>query len=209
MPDSPTQTTNTDKQTRLIRAALEVFAEHGVHGTAVPPIARRAGVGVGTLYRYFDNKEALVNAVFRDSKARLQQQLLSGLNLQRPSRSLFNTLWQRLCDFAGQEPATFRFLEMQDHHSYLDQSSHQQELALLAPLGVMVITGQQQGLLNPNFRPEVAIALFWGAFVGLFKAQRLNYLTLSQTDMDQARDACWSVLANPSPDSPDTPAYGG
>lgn len=56
------------KRQRIIQAALHVFAEHGLHGTPVPPIASEAGVGVGTLYRYFASKEALINAVFRDSK---------------------------------------------------------------------------------------------------------------------------------------------
>ena len=107
------------KGDQIIQAALRVFAEHGLHGTPVPPIAAEAGVGVGTLYRYFDSKEALINAVFRDSKRRLKERLLSDLDLLHPSRSLFNTLWARLTAFAREEPDAFHFLEMQDHHSYL------------------------------------------------------------------------------------------
>ena len=36
------------KREQIIRAALSVFAEHGLHGTPVPPIATEAEVGVGT-----------------------------------------------------------------------------------------------------------------------------------------------------------------
>jgi AcrR family transcriptional regulator len=48
---------------RIVRAADEAFAEHGLEAS-VEEIARRAGVGMGTLYRRFPNKAALVDAVF-------------------------------------------------------------------------------------------------------------------------------------------------
>ncbi len=184
------------KRERIVRAALSVFAEHGLHGTPVPPIATEAGVGVGTLYRYFDSKEALINAVFQNTKQHLQERLLTDLDLMHPSRALFDTLWARLTAFAREEPDAFQFLEMQDHHSYLTEESRRREQALLIPLGMMVIIGQRTGLLGDHMKPDLAIALFWGAFVGVFKAERLGYLTLSDDDLKQARDACWLAIAN-------------
>lgn len=47
----------------LVAAAREVFAERGVEAS-LEEIARRAGVGVGTLYRHFATREALVEAIF-------------------------------------------------------------------------------------------------------------------------------------------------
>ncbi len=55
----------------LIRAAREIFAE----GRAEVPFedfARRAGVGAGTLYRHFPNRESLVAAVYREEIAALR-----------------------------------------------------------------------------------------------------------------------------------------
>ena len=193
---NPSPAKESRKREQIIRAALSVFAEHGLHGTPVPPIATEAEVGVGTLYRYFDSKEALINAVFQDSKQRLQDRLLTDLDLMRPSRALFDTLWARLTAFARDEPDAFQFLEMQDHHSYLTEESRRREQALLIPLGMMVIIGQRTGLLGKHMKPDLAIALFWGAFVGIFKAERLGYLTLSDDDLKQARDACWLAIAN-------------
>ena len=48
---------------RLVAAAREVFAEQGVDAS-LEAIARRAGVGIGTLYRHFPTREALVEAIF-------------------------------------------------------------------------------------------------------------------------------------------------
>ena len=57
------------------KAALQLFAERGYHGTSVPSVMERAGVGGGSLYRLFESKEVLVNAVFRDAKGRLESAL--------------------------------------------------------------------------------------------------------------------------------------
>ena len=51
----------------LVAAALEVFVERGYEGTTLADVARRAGVTKGTIYLYFENKEALFKAVVRDT----------------------------------------------------------------------------------------------------------------------------------------------
>ncbi|MGE6738708.1 TetR/AcrR family transcriptional regulator [Allorhizobium pseudoryzae] len=49
---------------RLIQAAAEAFAERGA-GASLEDIAKRAGVGIGTLYRHFPTREHLVEVVYR------------------------------------------------------------------------------------------------------------------------------------------------
>jgi AcrR family transcriptional regulator len=50
---------------RVLTAAKVVFGEHG-REAQMDDVARRAGVGVGTVYRHFPTKEALVDAVVRE-----------------------------------------------------------------------------------------------------------------------------------------------
>ena len=49
---------------RLLAEARTAFTEHGTD-TSLEDIARRAGVGIGTLYRHFPNRTALMGAVFQ------------------------------------------------------------------------------------------------------------------------------------------------
>jgi AcrR family transcriptional regulator len=51
-----------DRPSELAAAALELCAERGVHATRVADVANRAGVTVGTVYRYFRDKDALIEA---------------------------------------------------------------------------------------------------------------------------------------------------
>ncbi|MGB3481870.1 MAG: TetR/AcrR family transcriptional regulator [Mycobacterium sp.] len=55
---------------RVVEAALELFAKHGVHGTSLQMIADRLGVGKGAVYYQFQSKDditlAVVHPVFED-----------------------------------------------------------------------------------------------------------------------------------------------
>ncbi|MFE0172600.1 TetR/AcrR family transcriptional regulator [Streptomyces sp. NPDC059002] len=51
---------------RLLAEARTAFAEHGT-GASLEDVARRAGVGIGTLYRHFPNRHALMSAVWEDA----------------------------------------------------------------------------------------------------------------------------------------------
>ncbi|MER7890862.1 helix-turn-helix domain-containing protein [Micromonospora sp. NPDC094482] len=55
---------------RLLDAAVGAFSQHGPEVT-LESIARTAGVGIGTLYRHFPTREALVEAAYRNELAKL------------------------------------------------------------------------------------------------------------------------------------------
>ena len=70
---------------RILAAAAEAFAELGLE-VPVDEIARRAGVGMGTLYRRFPTKSALVEAIFEEHLGRLAALAEEGLRDDDPWR---------------------------------------------------------------------------------------------------------------------------
>src|SRR5215472_11068135 len=74
---------------KLLSAATEAFAEEG-QDVALEAIAARAGVGIGTLYRHFPSREALVVAAYRhevDALSRAAAELLERLPADRALRA--------------------------------------------------------------------------------------------------------------------------
>lgn len=63
MKSTPQQDRSRDKVARLLDAANHEFAEYGVGGATTTRIAERAGVSVGSLYRFFGDKAALAKAL--------------------------------------------------------------------------------------------------------------------------------------------------
>lgn len=67
---TPSSRWNRRKQARppeILEAALKVFAEKGYAGARMDDIARRAGVTKGTIYLYFESKEAVFKTLVRDT----------------------------------------------------------------------------------------------------------------------------------------------
>jgi AcrR family transcriptional regulator len=78
---------------RVLTAAREVFAEHG-REAQMDDVARRAAVGVGTVYRHFPTKEALIDALVAEAFERLL--VVAREQSQRdddPWDALVTTLW--------------------------------------------------------------------------------------------------------------------
>jgi AcrR family transcriptional regulator len=78
---------------RVLTAAREVFAEHG-RDAQMDDVARRAQVGVGTVYRHFPTKEALIDALVAEAFERLL--VVAKEQAQRdddPWDALVTTLW--------------------------------------------------------------------------------------------------------------------
>jgi AcrR family transcriptional regulator len=75
---------------RLLEAAEEVFAESGFEAT-MDQIAARAGVGVGTAYRRFANKDEVIAALFDDRVAELVEVAERALEQEDP--------WQGIVDY--------------------------------------------------------------------------------------------------------------
>ncbi len=65
------RTIDPQRRADILRAARAVFAEHGFVGARIADIAASAGVATGTVYLYFESKEALVAALVDDLLARL------------------------------------------------------------------------------------------------------------------------------------------
>jgi AcrR family transcriptional regulator len=77
----------------LLTAALAAFTEHGADDVSLEEIARRAGVGIGTLYRHFPTRQELLEAVYRDQVEALCA-LAAGL-LREPSPGEALGTWLR------------------------------------------------------------------------------------------------------------------
>ncbi|HEY3448555.1 MAG TPA: TetR/AcrR family transcriptional regulator [Myxococcales bacterium] len=68
----------------ILEAAEAVFAEHGFHGAKMEEIASRAGVAVGTLYNYFEDRKHLLGALLDCCGAELDVRLAATLEGRRP-----------------------------------------------------------------------------------------------------------------------------
>jgi AcrR family transcriptional regulator len=83
------------QRARILKAAHQSFAESGFHAASMADISVRAGMSPGLIYRYFENKSAIIQAI-------VQQQL--DLARERVRMSCDIDLTQKMIDEFGREP---------------------------------------------------------------------------------------------------------
>ena len=158
-----------DTREALLDAALEVMSERGFHATSVPELAERAGVGAATMYRHFESKEALVNALYVRAKRQFASQLWDGFPVDLPARKALQEVWTRMARIAVRHSSSLVFLEMHHHASYLTPESVVEcESLVMGPLVGIVRRGQAEGVIRPG-EPAFLLSFLWGAFLGLLK----------------------------------------
>lgn len=86
-------------QMRIVLAALDLFAEHGVHGTSLQMIADAIGVTKAAVYHQFQTKEAIVVAAVEVELGRLQA-ALDAAEVPHPSGDALTALLAKVIDLA-------------------------------------------------------------------------------------------------------------
>jgi TetR/AcrR family transcriptional regulator, repressor for uid operon len=64
-----------DRRTQILDAALVCFAKRGFHQASMHDISAEAGISVGLIYRYFENKDAVISAMADQHKQKIQKVL--------------------------------------------------------------------------------------------------------------------------------------
>lgn len=195
MPPTSDRSTDrrSDKAERILDAALELFAERGFHGTAVPLVAERARVGAGTIYRYFEHKEALVNALYRRWKQAAIDAVLVDFPMAAAPREQLASFVRRIIRFARESPAAFRFLEQHHHAPYLDaQSRELEESAMTLVRGLLAETSRRG--LTKDVDPTLLAALVWGGLVRLVKEAEDGKIVLDEAALAATEQVLWEAI---------------
>jgi TetR/AcrR family transcriptional regulator, repressor of fatR-cypB operon len=182
-----------DKREAILDAALQLFVERGFFGTAVPEIAERAGVGAGTIYRYFESKEALVNAIYRQEKQHFAHVVLDDFPPTVPTREQFRLLWMRMAKFASEHTDAFIFLELHHHQRYLDAESRAVEARMLELFTAIVTAAQARHELKAG-PPRLLMGIVMGAFVGVIRSCVEVDTPLGQADWKLAEQCLWEAI---------------
>jgi AcrR family transcriptional regulator len=182
-----------DKRRAILEAALELFVERGFHGTAVPAVAQLAGVGAGTIYRYFASKEALVNVLYRQWKTAIATHVASALSLEMPPREMFSRFWHRSADFAREHPRAFAFLELHHHSSYLDPASRETEGRVLA-LCTALLENMQRRQAVKELPVMVIMHVVYGALIGLVRGAWEGRYPLDDEHIAAAETCLWEAI---------------
>jgi AcrR family transcriptional regulator len=182
-----------EKREAILAAALELFAERGFHGAAVPLVAEKAKVGAGTIYRYFESKEALVNALYQKEKREMLDALLAEFPFDKPHREQFRVFFLRMAAYAKKKPTSVRFMELHHHQPYLDDASRHLEDHGNTLVESAILAGIRAEALK-DLPPALLVSVVWGVFLGVLKGWTEERLTLDDATLAKVEQCLWEAI---------------
>ena len=144
---------------RVLEAAREVFAEHGV-GVPIDDVARRAEVGVGTVYRHFPTKEHLFEAILVDSIQRMSAAARDAAEADDAGGAFFEFLLV-VTGQGGENMAVADALAESGHDFHEVSRRHKQDFE--TAFGVLLRRAQESGAVRADAEPGDVLMLLGSA----------------------------------------------
>jgi len=188
--------TKPDKRDEIVRAALELIAENGFHGAPMAMIAEKAGVGAGTIYRYFENKDVLIGELYRELEDKFRPCLNAGYDRQHTIRSRFIHLATALLRYFINCPLDFRYLE-QFYNSPYGEAFRREKLLGKREKGDLFCELLQDGVDQQVIKElplTILAALAFGPLLSVARDHILGFIFLDAGLIDKTVEACWDGL---------------
>ncbi len=189
--------TETETRSRILKAALRLFARRGYDGTTTRDLAEAAGVAEGTLFRYFSNKKAILIEVVSHGWVELLTDLLTELSEMGSYKAVAQVMRRRMLHL-HQNADLLRvcFMEAQFHPELRDRIQSEVINKMTDVTEVFFQTAMEQGIYRP-MSPKTVARVFLGMFtVAGFSQSTLTGDDSSPAEMQQMAEEMADIFLN-------------
>ncbi len=132
--EAPKRKKQRDARSRILQAALDEFSDKGYHPSTIDSIAERAGIAKGTVYRYFNTKEGLFNALKEDTISEFVEHARHDLSQEEDVLKIIESVIKNYLSFFEKNSAFFKVI-IQEHKDFGREFSEKfiNELILALP----------------------------------------------------------------------------
>lgn len=186
-------TKTTDKRTAIMLAAMELIADQGFHGTPTSQIAQKAGTGVGTIYRYFKDKDELIEATHSLVHAVFLTTFAENYDPQRPARENYLRIFSALTKLFIAHPFEIRFMEQYYNSPYGVAKKRSEEYACDKPLFQFFEQCKQQQAIK-DFPMEVLMSFCFGPIIFVTRDHLNGFVSLDDSLIAAVVAASWDAV---------------
>lgn len=184
-----------DKRSAILQSALELVAEHGFHGAPMAMVAERAGVGAGTIYRYFESKDVLIGAIYGDLEERFLVAVMEEYPERRPVRERFLHIGEVLIRYCTDSPPEFRFME-QFHNSPYGAEHRRDKIFGKKDKDVIreLFDEAREQQIVKDLPLVILFCLAFGPLLNVCRDHILGFIELDDRLISLTVEACWDAV---------------
>jgi len=178
-----------DKRNAILEAATRVFAEQG---TSAPTarIAREAGVAEGTLFTYFESKDALLNELYLVIKDGLREAMLEGYPHRAAIHERARHVWMAYVNWGVAHPEGRKVMAQLMVSERVSDASKSEGSAPFGGVQDMLRQAMAKGVLR-----ELSPA-FVGALLSAMAETTIGFIEREPAEADRYREASFEAFWN-------------
>ena len=182
-----------EKTTAILDASLKLFSENGFHATPMSLIASTANVGAGTIYRYYKNKDDLINELYKKTKKKMIDYVSVGFEEDTSLKDVFYRIWARTIEFCVNNPKEILFLEQFANTPFISTETKNEILTFFEPLHELYANAVKNKEVE-DIPIDIIKASLQGTTVTLFKMSMAGDLELTHELIKQSFETFWKGI---------------
>ena len=156
--------TEKDTRTKILQAALKLFAKRGYDGTTTKDLAKKAGVAEGTLFRHFNNKKAILIEVATAGWVDILTDLLTELSEMGSYKAVSQVMRRRMLNMRqNSDLMRVCFVEAQYHPELRDTIQAEVIDKMTNVAEAFFETAMDKGIYR-RMNPKIVAKVFLGIF---------------------------------------------
>lgn len=181
------------KRKKIINTAIKLFVKYGTQGTSMQSLAKKAGVATGSIYNYFENKEALVNAIYLLILEEENQYIVQDYDETASVEQRFRYLLRRSIQYKLDNPEKFQFKSIYTFSPLIMKEISDRAAPEENPFAALAVDGQAAGLIK-DIRLEDLFYFAHGGLASLLRWKQFNQQDVSAADVDDLINLTWDTI---------------
>ena len=159
-----------EKRDRILNVAIKEFADNGFENTSIQQIAKKAGISVGSIYKYFENKETMFSMVVHEGMSSLEDLLMSLADSSEDILVKAEKIIRELLKYSRKNPELIKLycqLTTSDNSEFLNGISQRIEAVSASIYTVTISKAQETGDVRDDINPAFFAFLLDNIFMML------------------------------------------
>ena len=182
-----------DKRTLILQSTLKLITENGFHGTPVSMIAADSGVAAGTIYRYFKNKEDIINELYTYVKTEFNNAILKEMYDGISIRDEYYLKWRNMVDYYINNPLEAKFMEQYATSPYINKDVFKSNLEKYSHLKDLYKRAVNTSTIREISYEAVTIVML-GTVNKLYRIYNSKMLNVDEKITNEVFEAFWNGI---------------
>ncbi|MGB9597682.1 MAG: TetR/AcrR family transcriptional regulator [Candidatus Poribacteria bacterium] len=158
-----------EKRKRILESAIKVFAKTGYSDARIQDVAKEAGVSHGTVYIYFENKDALFMSIFQEILGELIRYISSEIQKEKNAEDKLRRIISMQLDIIEENPDLTKLIliEFPRSGNFLNDSNTDALSRYIDLISDVLKQGINEGIFSMGMRTEITATMIYAGIQGI------------------------------------------